>query len=305
MKAFVTGVTGYIGGSMAMALIDRGYEVYGLVRSAHQAYEVGKLGITPVFGTLYDTETIKKQVLAVDLIVNAANSDNAYVVSTLLQSLRGSGKTLIHYSGTSVIGDRAEGAGSDQQWTEHTQPRPRLEKVGRVAIDNAIRMAGQQGFRALVVCPTMVFGEGRALHKESIQIPLLTRLAREHGVGVYVGSGENRTAFVHIDDLIGLSLLMLDKAESGAYLFAENGEVSMKELAQVISEKLGFGGRTQSVPMEYILRECCANDPEEAEYGLGSNIRVSGQKARDFGWEPQHSDVISWIRDSQSQGFSK
>lgn len=255
MKAFVTGVTGYIGGSMAMALIDRGYQVSGLVRSAHQAKEVGRLGIIPVLGTLYDTEIIKKQALAADLIVNAANSDNAYVVSTLLQSLRGTSKTLIHYSGTSVIGDRAEGAGSDQQWTELSQPRPRLENVDRVAIDNAIRMAGQQGLRTLVVCPTMVFGEGRGLHKDSIQIPLLTRLAFERGVG--------------------------------------------------ISEKLGFGGRTQSVSMEYILSECCAHDPEEAEYGLGSNIRVCGQKARDFGWEPQHSDVLSWIRDSHRVGVAQ
>jgi len=296
MKAFVTGVTGYIGGSLAHALVAAGYEVHGLVRNEAYRSKLGRLGIIPVLGSLYDTTIVQQHAKAADLIINAADADNAYVVDDLLAVLKGTGKTLLQVSGASVIGDRAGGAFSDQRWTEANQPRPRLEKVGRVAIDQALQAASHDKVRTLVVCPTMVYGEGLGMRKQSIQIPLLEGLARKHGVGIYAGSGRNRTAFVHIDDLVSLCLLMIDKAPAGTFLFAENGEVVMKDLAQALAHRHGFHAPAQSRDMPYLLSRCCYEDPQEAEYGLGSNIRVCADQARKLGWKPRHHDVLDWIR---------
>ena len=50
MKVFVTGATGYIGGSVAERLIASGHQVVGLVRSAEKAPLLKDRGIEPVLG---------------------------------------------------------------------------------------------------------------------------------------------------------------------------------------------------------------------------------------------------------------
>ena len=52
MKVFITGVAGYIGGSVATTLIKEGYTVSGLVRSEARARQVEPFGIEPVIGDL-------------------------------------------------------------------------------------------------------------------------------------------------------------------------------------------------------------------------------------------------------------
>ncbi len=52
MKIFVTGATGYIGGSIAEKLLAAGHEVTGLVRSDGKAPLLTARGIEPVAGTL-------------------------------------------------------------------------------------------------------------------------------------------------------------------------------------------------------------------------------------------------------------
>jgi hypothetical protein len=45
--------------------------------------------------------------------------------------------------------------------------------------------------KAVVICPTLVFGQGHGLHKESVQIPRLVDQSRKRGAGVYIGQGVN------------------------------------------------------------------------------------------------------------------
>ena len=70
----------------------------------------------------------------------------------------------------------------------------------------------------------MIYGEGLGLSKESDQLPKLIRQSVEKKAGVYIGKGLNRWSNVHIQDLVNLYVLALEKAPSGAMLFAENGE---------------------------------------------------------------------------------
>jgi len=52
MKVFVTGATGYIGGSVATRLLEAGHTVIGLARSADAADTLRKRGIEPFAGDL-------------------------------------------------------------------------------------------------------------------------------------------------------------------------------------------------------------------------------------------------------------
>src|SRR5262245_5599367 len=99
MKVFVTGASGYIGGSVAAALLEAGHKVIGLVRSAQRASEVRERGIEPVQGALSDVRLLVQMGREADAVINTASSDDRVCVEAMLPALWGSGKPFIHTSG--------------------------------------------------------------------------------------------------------------------------------------------------------------------------------------------------------------
>jgi len=147
-----------------------------------------------------------------------------------------------------------------------------------------VRQAGiDKGIRSIVICPSMIYGMGRGLQPDSDQLPKLTVLSKQLGAGVYFGKGLNRYSNVHIDDLVSLYLLALEKAPAASFFFAENGHSSFKEIAEMISRSLGFGGKTVSVSVEDLVRQY----GEAGRYGMTSNSLVSAVNARRLGWSPK------------------
>ncbi len=293
MKVFVLGATGYIGGAVSEALVQGGHEVCGLARSSERAEQLRQRGVSPRIGTLFDRQVIVDAARAADAVVNAADSDNAYAVTALLEAFAGTDKRIVHTSGSSIVGDRAGGELSEAIYDDARRPVARLEKRGRTAIDDVILKEAMNG---VVICPTMVYGVGRGLHTESVQIPMLAGLARERGAGVHIGAGNNRWSNVHIEDLVSLYGLALTDASAGMFLFAENGETSMRELAEAIAARLGLRGSTVSLSPEEGIRRLGA---EASEFALASNSRVRAKVARELGWQPRHNDLIAGIRSGQ------
>ncbi len=107
MRFFVTGATGYIGGSVAEKLRDSGHEVLGLVRSVKKARLLKKRGITPILGTLDEADILTDGARQADGVINAASADHPGAVETLVAALECSGKLLIHTSGSSIVADES------------------------------------------------------------------------------------------------------------------------------------------------------------------------------------------------------
>jgi nucleoside-diphosphate-sugar epimerase len=284
MRVFVTGASGYIGGSVAERLRDSGHEVLGLVRSEEKGRLLKERGITPLLGTLDEAAILINGARQADAVLHAANADHSRAVETLVAALERSGKLLIHTSGSSIVADDAFGEyTSPVVFTEDTYFEPVPDRQPRVAINRAVRQAGiDKGIRTVVICPSMIYGAGRGLQPDSDQIPKLTALSQQIGAGVYFGKGLSRYSNVHIDDLVDLYLLAIEKAPAASFFFAENGEASFKEIAESISRTLGFGGRTQSLSVADVIRQYDA----AARYGAAANSRVSAVNARRLGWRP-------------------
>lgn len=293
MKVFVTGASGYIGGSVAAALRAAGHQVSGLVRSPEKAQQVRSLGIAPVAGTLDDGALLARQAREADAVIHAADADHRASVEAMLAALAGSGKAFLHTSGSSIVGDQAWGEASDKVYDDDTPFTPGPGRAARVAVGARVLTAAGEGVRAIVIAPSLIYGPGRGAHKESIQVPRLTALARKSGVARHVGRGENIWANVHIDDLVDLYLRALEKAPPGASYWAENGECSMRALCEVISRALGYGGRTQPMSKEESIAEFGAGP---AAYTYGSNSRVRATRARrELGWAPRHSALLESV----------
>ncbi len=293
MKVFVTGASGYIGGSVAERLVAAGHTVTGLVRSEEKALPLKERGVEPVIGSLDDFAVLTQAAQAADAVIHAASADHADSVVTLIAALERTGKTLIHTTGSSIVADSAGGefAGS-VYFTEDTYSEPVPFRRPRVAVNRLVREAAlDKGIRGIVICPPMIYGTGRGLNPNSEQLPKLAALAKQLGAGVYFGKGLNRYSNVHIDDLVELYLLVLEKAPGGSLYFAENGDASFLEIAEMVSRSLGFGGKTMGLSVEDVVRQA----GEAGRYGVTSNSLVSAVNARRLGWAPKAPSLAEFI----------
>ena len=284
MRVFITGATGYIGGSVAAKLLQGGHTVLGLVRTEEKAAQLKQRGIEPLRGTLADFNTIAQAAKECDAVINTASADDSFSVEAIIEGLGGSGRPFIHTSGTSVVSDRAAGEYSDATFTEDSPFEPLPERMMRVAIDRTVLMAARKRIRSVVIRPSLIYGRGHGLNPNSVQIPRLLELAKKHGVARHVGRGLNVWSHVHIDDVVDLYLLALEHAPACSLFYAENGEAPWKSLASAIGRLLGFGPETKDWPIEEAVREWGVN----AITSFGSNSRVSALKARKMlGWAPK------------------
>lgn len=298
MNLFITGAAGYIGGSVAQRLLKDGHAIRGLVRDAAKAERLQASGITPVIGDLDMHDLLVAEARRADAVINAASSDHRASVEALLEGLRGSGRALLHTSGSSVIGDDVRGDSlSPNVFSEDTPFIVESGKQARYAIDLLILAAAEQGLRSVVLCNTMIYGSGRGLHKNSVQIPPLVEQAQRSGVVRVVGKGINRWSNVHIDDVAELYALALQKAPAGAFYFVENGEAAYADIGAAIARRLGL-----SAVQSWTVREATREWGEShARYSFGSNSRVRALRARrELNWQPQHASVTDWIENEMA-----
>ncbi|WP_440975854.1 NAD-dependent epimerase/dehydratase family protein [Pseudoxanthomonas winnipegensis] len=292
MAIFVTGASGFIGGAVAARLVANGYQVRGLVRDGARAEQLARLGIVPVLGHLDDRDLIVREARAADGAINAADSDHRGAAVALIEGLSGSGKPLLHTSGTGLYVQDTRGEASEQTYADDAPLPSEVESGDRASIDRHVLDAAARGIRSIVLCNSCVYGWGAGLHRESIMVPWLKRQAQEDGVARFIGSGANVWSNVHIDDLVDLYLLALDQAPAGSRYLVENGQSTFADLAQAIADRLGLG-QAQSWSVE----EAAAHVDETYAFIFGSHCRVRATRARaELRWQPKVGAMLDWIR---------
>jgi len=293
MKIFMTGASGYIGGTVAKALQKAGHSVAGLARSPDSATRLQAHGIESVRGELSSHSVVRNAAQAADAVIDCANADDPFVVAAIIEGLAGSGKAFLHTSGSSIVGDKGAGKFSPQVHHEDTPRETLPEKIQRVAVDRAVLASAAQGVRSVVLCPSLIYGRGQGANPDSVQVPNLIRQAVKSGVPRYIGDGKNIWSTVHIDDVAAAFLLALDGARAGSFFYIENGEASLKAIVESIARLLGGKRAAESWSIDAAVAEW---GPQAAWFSLGGNSRVSAEKARKMlGWQPAGGDLFHEI----------
>ncbi len=286
MHVFLTGATGYIGSAVAEALRGAGHQVSGLARSDSAVTRLAANGVRPVRGDLGDPDSLAGAAREADGVIHAATtndpSTDTAAVRAILAALRGSGKSFIYTSGIWVYGDTG-----GRVVTESSPASPVPLVAWRSVVEREVLGAAADGIRSVVIQPGVVYGRGGGIPAAWIES------VRRNGAAKFVGTGENRWAMVHVEDLAELYLLALERAPAGTLLLAVGGpSVRVADMARAASEGAGAGGRVTAWP----LAEARAALGNYAD-ALALDQQASSRRAEELlGWKPSRPGALEELR---------
>ncbi len=288
MRVFVTGATGFIGSAVVTELIAAGHQVLGLCRSTEKAAALAEAGAEIISGSIENIDSLKAGASRADGVIHLAFNhdvskfvanceDDRRVIKALGSVLAGSDRPLIVTSGTGIA---------------NTVPgKPAAEDNPVISSDVIPRAASEEAAAALAAEGINVSVMRLPQVHDTVRQGLVTYaivMARQKGVCVYIGDGQNRWPAAHVLDTARLYRLALEKAQPGAnyHAVAEEG-VAQRDMMEVI-------GRRLNLPVKSIA-------PEEAEAYLGWLARFaahdmpasSEQTRKKLGWQPTGPTMLA------------
>ncbi|OCI29848.1 NAD-dependent epimerase/dehydratase family protein [Oerskovia enterophila] len=288
MKVLLTGGTGYIGSAVLAALVARGHEVTALVRSEGSARTVEAAGATPAVVDLTDTTAVATLLADADAAVHAAAASDgssptidASVVDAVLATFDGTDRPFVHTSGIWVYGN---GEAID----EDSPLDPPAIVAWRLPIEERLLAATAQGRVAgSVVVPGVVYGHGAGIPGIVAGAP--RREGPDGASLTLVGSGTQRWATVHVDDLAELYVHAVEQGLTGRLLGTADGSASVIDLTRAASRAAGLGGAVGPED-EDATRERLGAPFADA---LLLDQRVAPvTRARVLGWSPSRPSLV-------------
>jgi nucleoside-diphosphate-sugar epimerase len=257
-------------------LRDFGHQVIALARSQESARKLETAGAQPVPGDLRDVRIVLRAVREADAAIHLAQEYSAdtvrldrQLVDTVLEEYRLTGRPFLYTSGIWVLGDTGDRE-ADETWP--LNPTPLV--AWRPAHEQLVLQA--QGARGIVIRPAIVYGRGGGIVGD------LQRQGREGGVVRYIGTGENRWPFVHVEDLAALYILALQAPAGSLYFAAAGPSFRAKAVAAAA------GPRAESIPLE---KARLTMGPMADALILDQSI--SSRKAmQELGWSPKAKSVL-------------
>jgi GDP-L-fucose synthase len=136
---------------------------------------------------------------------------------------------------------------------EPTNEAYAIAKIAGVKLCQAYRK--QYGFNAIAVMPTNLYGPGDNFDLQNSHVlPALIRKFHEarqraEPATVVWGTGTPRREFLYVDDLADACVFLMNNYDSDELLNVGWGEdVSIRELAELVREVVGFGGELRFDP---------------------------------------------------------
>jgi GDPmannose 4,6-dehydratase len=299
-KALITGLTGQDGSYLAELLLDKGYEVFGLVRrsSSSNLDRISHLSgnIQILSGDLLDQSSLMDVVAEAqpDEIYNLASQSyvpiswtqpaltaeyTALGVSRLLESIRRCKPDARFYQASS---SEVFGQPDESPQTERTAFRPRNPYGVAKAYAHWMTINYRQQYNLYACCGITYTHESPRRGTEFV-FRKITRTAAKIKLGLAkelkLGNLEARRDWCYAKDAVYGMWLMLQQDKPDDYIIASGEPHSVKELVTCAFNSVGLNWQ------DYVSVDPAFYRPDESIQLIGCIDKIRN----DVGWKPQHS----------------
>jgi dihydroflavonol-4-reductase len=258
VKVFVTGGTGFIGGTLVRQLRARGDDVVALVRTPAKAAALEELGCTLVAGDLNDERAIRAGMAGCDAAIHAAAVYEVGIPASARQSMReanvggtervlgaaleaGVGK-VVYVSTVGAFGN-THGQVVDESYENPADDfTSEYEKTKWEAHQVAKRLIGE-GLPCVIVQPGGVYGPG-----DTSSIGVLLDQFLE-GKMPLIPFPELGMCLTHVEDIAGGILLALDKGKAGETYVLSGPVTTVRGAIDVVAAETGKKAPKRAMPV--------------------------------------------------------
>ncbi len=249
MRIYITGATGYLGGALARALVERGHEVRALVRAGKDASALQALGIATFVADITDRTSMREGMSGADWVIHAAafvemdgdlgmmrriNAEGAENVASLAYKL-GVGR-LLFVSSIAQFGGSPEDGAPATETSPIREPFPSPYGLTKHEGTLRVREWERQGLKVNIVYPSLIYGPPGK--KQGANVLLRTIAMGRMPVLV---EGGRKTSWVHLDDAVEAILRVMERANPGRDYILAGDIASVESVVRQVSALSGAG----------------------------------------------------------------
>ena len=305
MKILVTGGAGYVGGTVAAILRDRGHDVTIYDNLCHATRSLVPPGITFVEGELADRVHLERilrtgfdGVMHFAALIEAGESmakpelyfrNNTAATLSLLESMLATGVSRLVFSSTAAVYGEPESTPIREDaplrpTNAYGESKLLVEKI--LTWMYRVHGLSYASLRYFNVAGAAA-DRGEAHEPESHLIPLIldVALGRRQKIMIYgedypTADGTCVRDYVHVEDLAEAHLMAFEALAQGGQRIYNLGNGSGFTVRQVIESARRVTG--QQIPVEVAPRR-----PGDPAVLIASSEKIG----RELGWKPRHTDL--------------
>lgn len=260
MKILVTGSTGFIGGAICRALLEKGHSVRAFHRPASAPRLLEDLPVEHALGDLTQPDSLIAAIQGIEVVFHAAallggpgSAGRMYAVTvegtrTVLNAALDAGvRRVIHTSSVAALGvpelspHGLPPALLDERHTWNFRPDHYAYGYAKYLAELEVENAVARGLDVVIVNPGYVIGAGDVYRQTS---SLVVQVAR-HRLPASVEGGVN---VVHIADVVAGHLAALERGRVGERYILGGTNISIPALIKAIAITVGVEAPLLVVP---------------------------------------------------------
>jgi nucleoside-diphosphate-sugar epimerase len=322
----ITGATGFVGGHLAQACVERGWDVRALARPGGDTAALESRGVRLVRGDLTDAKAVAEAVRGAEVVLHCAakvgdwgpvedyRAVNVEALRGLLEACRGQPlRRFVHLSSLGVYAAR------HHHGTDESEPLPQRHVDGytQTKVESeglALSYQREHGVPVVVLRPGFIYGP-----RDRTTLPrLLDNLRR--GKVRYLGSSGRAMNCIYVGNLVEAVFLAVESPEAVGHVYnLTDGEyVSKQRFIESIADGVGAPRPPAGAVPLWLARVVAwwqegrarkRGDPEPPRLTqarlkfMGLNLDFSIEKAkRELGYQPRYRfdeglrETVAWYK---------
>ncbi len=266
MKVLVTGSTGLLGNNLVRLLLDRGFDVVGLVRSEEKARRMfGKTKARFVKGDMLDVAGFASAMDGCEAVFHTAAYFREYyqpgdhaqsledinVKGTLAlmdEADRRGVRRFIHTSSSGTIGTKPDGSPGDENTPPGPEQLSNLYFRSKVDGDAKIRgWKGKNGMEVVEILPGWMWGPGDAAPTAA------GRMAQDFVARKIPGVVDGGTCIVDARDVAAAMIAALEKGRPGEKYIVGGTYHTLEEVLQGLAKASGVPAPRMRLPHPIVM----------------------------------------------------